>query len=211
MPIPRRALIVVDVQQEYFAGPLEVQFPPRSESLANIVTAMDAAHANDIPVVIVQHGNPSGAPVFVEGTPGWALHPAVAERTVTASKHVHKQHSSVFAGTDLVEWLRDREVDTVTIVGYMTNNCDLGTAVEAEGHGLTAEILSDATGAVHLANEAGRVSAEDLHSTLLVLLQSNYAAVGTTAEWLETVRSGTLLNKNNLVASAIAGREAAAP
>ncbi|NKY35459.1 isochorismatase family protein [Nocardia speluncae] len=211
MTNPRRALIVVDVQQEYFAGPLEIQFPPRDESLANIVGAMDAAGAHDIPVVVVQHRSPAGAPAFVEGTPGWALHPAIEERTATASKHLHKQYSSVFAGTDLVEWLRAREVDTVTIVGYMTNNCDLGTAVEAEGHGFTAEILSDATGAVHLANEAGRVSAADLHSTLMVLLQSNYAAVGTTAEWIESLRSGTPSSRSDLVTSAIAGRSAATP
>ncbi|WP_280399894.1 cysteine hydrolase family protein [Nocardia carnea] len=211
MPTPRRALIVVDVQQEYFAGPLEIQFPPRAESLANIVGAMDAAHSHGIPVVIVQHESRPGAPAFVKDTPGWALHPAVAERAGTASKHLHKQFSSAFARTDLVEWLRAREIDTVTIVGYMTNNCDLGTAVEAEGHGFTAEILSDATGTVHLANEAGRVSAADLHATLMVLLHSNYAAVGTTAEWIESLRSGTSLTKNNLIASAIAGRTASTP
>ena len=44
----------------------------------------------------------------------------------------------------------------------MTNNCDLATAVEAEGLGFAAEILSDATGAIHLANEAGKVSAAEL-------------------------------------------------
>ncbi|WP_280458105.1 cysteine hydrolase family protein [Nocardia carnea] len=211
MPTARRALIVVDVQQEYFTGPLEVQFPPRTESLANIVRAMDTARAHGIPVVVVQHRSPSGAPAFVEGTPGWALHPAIEERTAAASKHLHKQYSSVFAGTDLVEWLRAHDIDTVTIVGYMTNNCDLGTAVEAEGHGFTAEILSDATGAIHLANEAGQVSAEVLHTTLMVLLQSNYAAVATTAEWIETLPAGTPLPKSNLVASAIAGSSAAAP
>ncbi|WP_280424229.1 isochorismatase family protein [Nocardia carnea] len=211
MSTPRRALIVVDVQQEYFAGPLEIQFPPRDESLANIVAAIDSALTDEIPVIIIQHHSPAGAPVFVEGTAGWALHPAIEERAAAASKHVHKQYGSAFAGTDLAEWLHAREIDTVTIAGYMTNNCDLATAVEAEGHGFTAEVLSDATGAVHLANEAGQVPAEVLHSTLMVLLQSNYAAVGTTAEWIEALRSDGPLNKSNLVSSAVAGRAAVAP
>lgn len=81
MPTPRRALIVVDVdvQQEYFDGPMEIQYPPREESPANILGAIKVAGVNDVPVVIVQHRMPEGAPIFVEGTPGWSLHPTLEE------------------------------------------------------------------------------------------------------------------------------------
>ncbi|MBC2586892.1 isochorismatase family protein [Rhodococcus aetherivorans] len=210
MTAPRRALVVVDVQQEYFDGPLEIQYPPREESFANIGAAIEAAAAHDVPVVVVQHHMPDGAPVFVEGTTGWSLHPELERRIDPACKRVHKQYGSVFADTDVAEWLRARDVDTVTIVGYMANNCDLATAVEAEGLGFAAEILSDATGAIHLANEAGQVSAQSLHTTLMVLLQSNFAAVATTTQWIEAVRTGSALPKSNLVESALQGRSAAA-
>ena len=90
----------------------------------------------------------------------------------------------------------------------MTNNCDIATAVEAEGLGLAAEVLSDATGAIHLANEMGKVRAEVLHEVLLVLLQSNFAAVGSTEAWADAVRSGQALPKSNLVTSAMQGRAA---
>ncbi|MBF6386991.1 isochorismatase family protein [Nocardia farcinica] len=210
MTTAHRALVVVDVQQEYFGGPLEVQHPPREETLANIVAAMDAAAAHNIPVAVVQHRSPEGAPVFVEGTPGWALRPEVAQRITPDTKHIHKVYGSVFAGTDLAEWLRERGVDTITVVGYMTNNCDIATVVEAEGLGFAAEILADATGAIHLANEAGEVSAQVLHETLMVLFQSNLAAVAGTAEWVSALASGAPLGKSNLVASAQQGRSAAA-
>ncbi|USI93082.1 isochorismatase family protein [Rhodococcus pyridinivorans] len=210
MTAPRRALIVVDVQQEYFDGPLQIQYPPRDESLVNIGAAIDAAAAEGIPVVVVQHRMPDGAPVFAEGSTGWALHPEIERRLDPGVKRVHKQYASVFAGTDVAEWLRARGVDTVTIVGYMTNNCDLGSVVEAEALGFAAEVLSDATGAIHLANEAGQVSARSVHTTLMVLLQSNFAAVTTTAQWVEALRSGASLPKSNLVESALAGREATA-
>ncbi len=111
----------------------------------------------------------------------------------------------------MAEWLRAREVDTVTIVGFMTNNCDLATAAEAEALGFATEILSDATGAIHLANQAGQVSAQALHATLMVLLQSNFAAVTTTSEWIAAVKSGATLPTSNLVESALQGRSAAAP
>ncbi|MFF0818162.1 isochorismatase family protein [Rhodococcus sp. NPDC003318] len=208
MTTPRRALIVVDVQQEYFDGPLEIQYPPRAESLANIVGAVDTAAAHDVPVVVVQHRLPEGAPIFADGSPGWSLHPALAERVDPTWKQVQKQYASVFAGTDVAEWLRAHDVDTVTVVGHMINNCDLGTAVEAEALGFAVEVLSDATGAIHLANDAGRVSAESLHTTLMVLLQSNFAAVATTQRWIEAVRSGAALPKGNLIESAVDGRSA---
>lgn len=209
MTAPRRALLVVDVQQEYFTGPLQIHYPPRSESLANIVSAITLAAEQDIPVVVVQHRMPAGSPVFVEGTPGWALHPDVEAVIDPSWKRVHKEYGSVFAGTDVAEWLRANAVDTITIVGYMTNNCDLGTAVEAEGLGITAEILSDATGAINLANEAGRVGAEVLHNTLMVLYQSNFAAVASAADWSKAVAAGAELPKSNLVVSALQGQESA--
>jgi len=206
MTTPRRALIVVDVQQEYFDGILQIQFPPRDETLSNVTRALDVAAQYDIPVVIVQHEGPKGAPVFAVGSPSWTLHPEIERRLKPTSKHVSKAASSVFAGTDVATWLADQQVNTVTIVGYMTNNCDLATAVEAEGLGLTAEILSDASGAVHLANEVGSVSAEQLHQTLMVLLHSNFAAVATTEVWTEAVRNGHALPKGDLPTSATQGR-----
>jgi hypothetical protein len=96
-----------------------------------------------------------------------------------------------------VQWLHAHNVDTITIVGYMTSNCDLATAAEAEVLGFATEILSDATGAIDLANEAGTISAEALHTALMVLLQSNFAAVSTTAQWIEAVRADSTLPKSN--------------
>lgn len=209
MTTPRRALIVIDVQQEYFEGVLQIQYPPRDESLANIVSALEVATAQDLPVAIVQHEMPEGAPAFVKGTPTYELHPDIEAQLRPSWKRVGKKFGSVFAGTDLVDWLKSEGVDTVTIVGYMTNNCDLASSADAEVLGLSVEILSDASGAINLSNEAGTVSAEQLHKTLMVLLQSNFAAVATTADWTEAVKGGTGLTASNLVVSAAQGNEAA--
>ena len=208
MTTPRRALIVIDVQQEYFDGILQIQYPPREESLANILRAIDVAQQQDIPVVAVQHQLPEGAPVFAVGSPSWSLHPEVEQRATPSWKRVTKSHSSVFAGTDVASWLAQHEVDSITIVGYMTNNCDISTAAAAEELGIAVEILSDATGAIHLANEQGKVDARQLHETLMTLLHSNFAAVGTTAAWAAAVQNGAALPKSDLGTSAMQGRAA---
>ncbi|MDI5976117.1 isochorismatase family protein [Amycolatopsis magusensis] len=207
---PRRALVVVDAQLEYFDEdrPLAVQYPPRDESRANLVEAIDVAIRNDVPVVTVRHELPQDAPVFAAGSEAAAVHPAVLERATGKGTEIVKRFSSVFADTGLTEWLRAHQIDTITLVGYMTNNCVLATAASAEPLGFTVEVLRDATGAVHLSNEAGSVSARQVHDTLMVLLHSNFAAVATTGDWTSAVSGARTLPKNDLGNSAIQGRSA---
>ncbi|GAA4950437.1 isochorismatase family protein [Actinoplanes utahensis] len=209
MTTPRRALIVIDVQQEYFSGPLEIRYPPHADSLPRIAQAIDAATAAGIPVVAVQHTAGEGAPVFDPTGPGFELHPEVASRRTDEWKSVVKRYGTVFAGTDLLPWLRERGIDTITLVGYMTNNCVLASAAEAETHGLAAEVLADATGAIHIANEAGFADAKTIHTTLMALLDSNLAAVADTATWSGAVTTGRSLPKPDLGASAVTGAQRA--
>ncbi|MFC7343941.1 cysteine hydrolase family protein [Saccharopolyspora griseoalba] len=208
MNAPRRALVVIDVQQEYFQGPLAVQHPPRDESLPRIARAVDSAVEAGVPVITVQHEYPAGAPVFAVGSEGWQLHPEIERRAEAASKHVVKGFSSVFTAGDLTEWLRANDIDTLTLVGYMTNNCVLATAAAAEPLGFAVEVLSDATGAIHLANEAGKVSAQQVHETLMVLLHSNWAAVSDTDTWAGAVSDQKPLPKSDLGTSAVRGQAA---
>lgn len=208
MSTPRRALIVIDVQQEYFEGLLQIQHPPRDESLARITEAMETAEQTDIPAVVVQHEAPAGFPVFAPESSTFELHPEVAERADNSAHRITKPFASIFAGTGLEEWLREREIDTITIVGYMTNNCVIGSAAAAEPLGFTVEVLSDATGAIDIANSAGSAPAKQVHETLMAVLNSSWAAVATTSAWTQAVQSETALAGDNLIESAARGRDA---
>ena len=205
MTTPSRALIVIDVQQEYFAGPLTIQFPAPDASLAKITAAIDAATASGIPIVVVQHTGGDEAPIFNPTTSGFATHPDVVSRQDATWHAIVKEYSSVFPGTGLLDWLREGQIDTITLVGYMTNNCILATAAEAETHGIGVEVLSDATGAISLANDAGVVDARVVHETLMALLHSNFAAVARTEAWVAVVADGVALPGGNLVESAMGG------
>ena len=120
-----------------------------------------------------------------------------------------KQVASVFEGTGLADWLRAEGIDTITLTGYMTNNCVLASAAAAEPLGFAVEVLSDATGAIPISNDSGSASAAQVHETLMAVLNSNWAAVTTTDAWIDAIESGTTLPRGNLVESAIAGRAAA--
>ena len=208
MSTPRRALIVIDVQQEYFEGLLPIQYPARDKSLARIAEAMDVAEQAGIPAVVVQHEAPAGFPVFAPESSTFELNPEIAKRADKAARRFTKSFASIFAGTGLEEWLREREIDTVTIVGYMTNNCVIGSAAAAEPLGFTVEVLSDATGAIDIVNSAGSASAQQVHETIMAVLNSNWAAVTTTSAWTEAVTSEKALAGDNLIESAARGRDA---
>ena len=183
----KRALIVIDVQNEYFTGNLPIAHPPRQESLANILTAMDTAREHGVPVIVVRHTAPAQSPLFAAGSHSWELHEEVGRRPY--SHLTDKTMASAFAGTDLAEWLDIHGIDTLTVAGYMTQNCDESTARDAFHRGMTVEFLSDATGTVAMSNRAGTVTAEDLHNHVLVVMDSNFASVATTAEWATAITS----------------------
>ncbi|MBB4918631.1 cysteine hydrolase family protein [Streptosporangium saharense] len=195
----KRALVVIDVQNEYFTGALPIAFPPRQESLANIVAATEVARAHGVPVVVVRHTAPAESPLFAGGSPSWELREEIGREPY--DHLVDKTLASAFAGTDLAEWLAAKEIDTLAVAGYMTQNCDESTARDAAHLGLTVEFLSDATGTVPLSNSAGTATAEEVHNHVLVVMASNFASVVTTAEWIDAVKAGEPLARPNIWAS----------
>ena len=186
----RRALIVIDAQNEYFTGGLPIEFPDPALSIANIGKAMDAARGAGIPVIVVQnHAAMPGSPLFAKGTAAWELHEAVRSRP--HDHYIQKSLPSAFTGTDLSAWLERHGIDTLVATGYMTHNCDASTINHALHAGLKVEFLSDASGSVPYENRAGSATAEEIHRVFSVVMQSRFAAVMTTGEWIQAVADGS--------------------
>ena len=75
-PIQNRALLVIDVQNEYFTGKLPVCYP--KNTLPNILNAITEAQAQKIPVIMIQHTlTTPGATAFIKQHDGWQLHESV--------------------------------------------------------------------------------------------------------------------------------------
>ncbi|MDI1238871.1 MAG: cysteine hydrolase family protein [Polaromonas sp.] len=204
-PTLRRALVVIDVQNEYFeGGGLPIEYPPTGQSLPKVTQAMDAASAAGIPVVVVRHHAAKGAPLFQADAHNGQLHPEVARRP-----HDHlvtKTFPSVFTGTDFADWIARERIDTLSLAGYMTHNCDAATAFEAMHRGLTVEFLADASGSLPYANAAGRASAEEIHRVFCVVFHSNFAAVTSTSDWIAAMQAGEAIAKDNVLLSSRRGR-----
>ena len=180
----KRALIVIDVQNEYFdGGALRITHPSPTESLANIGRAMDKATERGVPTVVVRHTEPDpDAGMFREGSDAWLLRPEVDERP--RDHLVEKSLPGSFTDTDLSDILASNAIDTVAIVGYMTHMCVDTTAREAAHRGLSVEILSDATGTLALETSGGSATGEELHRSTLVAQGQFFADILPTDEWL---------------------------
>jgi len=180
----KRALLIIDVQNEYFSGNLPVTYPPKS--LENILNVMNTANVNGIPIIVIQHtALAENAETFVKGTPGWELLPEVSNQPYTYL--MEKTLPGSFTGTDLETWLREKNIDTITISGYMTQMCCDTAARQAFHRGFNVEFLSDATGTLNVSNYAGTVSDEELHRAILVTQAMRFSNVLSTADWIQVV------------------------
>lgn len=177
----KRALLVIDVQNEYFTGKIPVTYP--EGSLGNIVTAIEEADKNGIPVFIIQHTAGKTDPTFAKGSKTWEVHPDVLSKP---HKYLlEKNYPGSFTGTDLDRLLKEEGADTVVISGYMTQMCCDTTARQAFHMGYKVEFLSDATGTLDFSNNAGKVSAEQLHNAILVTQASVFSKVMSTGDWIK--------------------------
>lgn len=153
----KTALLVIDVQGEYFDPDGPAYVPAGADVLPNILGLVDRFRAAHLPVVFVQHAHrPDGSDVgrmgdfagpdegesFVAGTPRVEL---LAELGVGESDIVvRKCRYNSFHGTDLDSILRTLGVRAVVISGLMTSFCCETTARDAHARDYEVLFISDA-------------------------------------------------------------------
>lgn len=178
---PNEALLVIDVQNEYFTGRLPVTFP--QGCLNNILRAMDHAARTGVAVAVIQHSAATAdSPAFQKGSDGWRLHPEIEARRRDIL--IEKSLPGSFTGTVLEKWLQEAGAQRVAICGYMAQMCCDTTARQAFHLGFAVDFLSDATGTLDVQNSAGAISAPDLHRAVMVTQAMRFARVMKTGEWV---------------------------
>lgn len=168
----RRALIIVDVQNDFCeGGSLAVT---GGAAVAAAITDYLAGHHPEYDAVLAtqdwhidpgDHFAPAGmAPDFVTSWPvhcvadsdGAAAHPALDVTYVDAwfRKGEYAACYSGFEGhlaeadTPLATWLGEHGIAQVDVVGIATDHCVRATALDAAAEGLTVRVLADLTAGV---------------------------------------------------------------
>lgn len=140
----RQALIVIDVQNDYFPNG---NFPlwNADETLTHIELAIANAIKNKVAIIHVQHiANPSNgvSPFFNEGSEGVKIHPRILAAAPDAPI-VIKRHADGFYNTNLDQILQAQGIQELFICGMMTQNCVTHTAISKAADKYQVSILAD--------------------------------------------------------------------
>ena len=174
-----RALVIVDIQRDYFpGGRMPLHEPEAAAAKAGEVLA--AFRAAGDPVIHVQHQSPAGGPFLEEGTPGAEIMPAVEPRDDETV--IHKREPNSFLGTGLEQRLRDHGADEVVVVGMMTSMCVDATTRAGADLGFTMTVVPDACAAPGLSYGGRDVAAPDVHAAFIAALGQGYASIVPAAE-----------------------------
>lgn len=169
------ALIVIDVQNDYFPGGAFPLHEPEAAE-ARVVAAIAAARAAGIAVIHVQHVADASrgiAPFFNAGTPGVDIRPAVLAAAPDAPVVV-KRFADAFHETTLEETLRARGVTRLLVCGMMTQNCVTHTAISKAAEPYEVVVVADLS---TTASQMLHLIALNALSTRVAILDAN-AAIG---------------------------------
>jgi nicotinamidase-related amidase len=176
----KRALIVVDVQNEHIRGALAVVYPSLHVSMPNIALVMDSAAESTVLTVVVTRVEPSGAPHFAKDRSGSAVHTLIADNPRDAVLETSGESDA--AEQRLAPYLRDHEVTTATLVGYTAEGTLSRLANLLADAGIDVEVLEDATGSHEPADES--LDARAVYERALDELEHHRSiTVGTTTDW----------------------------
>ncbi|SDP20300.1 nicotinamidase/pyrazinamidase [Pedococcus dokdonensis] len=192
-----RALVIVDVQNDFCeGGSLAV---PGGAEVARRISEHVLTHLDGYAAVVATadwHEDPGGhfsqAPDYVDswpahcrvGSDGALFHPAAEP----AFEHVEAifrkgQHSAAYSGFEgftveadrrvgLADWLRDRAIEQVDVVGIATDHCVRATALDSADEGFETTVLLDLTAGVAPATTA---------AALVALAEAGVETTGTPA------------------------------
>ncbi|MDT4924637.1 MAG: nicotinamidase/pyrazinamidase [Pseudonocardiales bacterium] len=181
-----RAVIVVDVQNDFCEGGSLAVAGGVEVARAVSTHLLDGGYEHAV-ATRDHHIDPgqhfSASPDYVDswprhcvvGTSGVALHPDLDTGRIEAVFDKGEYHAAYSGfegtsdGTPLADWLRDRDVDSVEIVGIATDHCVRETALDAARLGFATSVRLDLT--------AG-VAAETVHGALDAMRGAGVELVG---------------------------------
>lgn len=174
----KRAVVVVDIQNEYFAGG-KMPLVGIERAAANAARVIAHARARGDLVINVRHETPNG-PVFVPGSEGSKIHALVAP--ADGEPVVVKNFPNSFRDTDLKSLIDGHGVDEVVVIGAMSHMCVDATTRAAHDLGYKTTTVHDACATLDLEFADVSIPAAQVHATIMAALAFAYGSVVSTDE-----------------------------
>jgi nicotinamidase-related amidase len=170
-----RALLIIDIQNDYFPGGAFPLVGPEAAAEA-AAGLLGAFRDRGEPVIHVRHLSPEPDATFmVPDTEGAEIHPAVAP--ADGEPVVEKGAPNSFLDTGLEDRLRAGGVDELVVVGMMSSMCVDATVRAAADLGFRVTVAHDGCAAPDLRFGNTHVPGESVHAAFMAALDGTYATV----------------------------------
>jgi nicotinamidase-related amidase len=173
--MPDTALVVIDIQNDYFpGGAMELEGAEAAGAKAGI--AVKNFREKNLPVIHVRHLSVRpGATFFIPGTRGAEIHASV--QPASGETVIEKNFPNSFRNTSLEKQLGELGVKNLVVAGMMTHMCVDASVRHAADLGYKVTLLGDAC-ATRAQSYAGEtVPARQVHAAFLAALNGFYAKV----------------------------------
>lgn len=170
-PMSNKALLIIDIQMFYFPGGSLPLVEPENAAY-NAGKILNYFRKSDMLVIHIQHNSKSG----------FDIHPLVSP--LEKEKIITKNEANSFNGTDLLKYLKEKNISELIIVGMQTHMCVEAATRAAYDLGFKCTVIEDACATRDLKFKDKLVKAEDVHYATLSALNKTYATILTTDEFL---------------------------
>jgi nicotinamidase-related amidase len=166
----KTALLIVDIQKDYFpGGKMELVEPLKAAEKATMLLQCFREHGGRH--VHIQHiSTKPDATFFIPGDRGTDIHDSVAH--FEGEPIVYKHFPNSFRETNLLEMLREWGTERVVICGMMTHMCVDATARAAGDLGFKVFVAEDACATKDLKHGGTVIPAEHVHKAFLAALKT---------------------------------------
>lgn len=179
----KTALIIIDIQNDYFAnGTNPLAGSDKAGNNAKLI--LESFRAGNLPVIHVQHiATNSTATFFLPGTKGAEIHNYV--KPSGQEKVIVKHYPNSFRETELLDYLKGKNITDLVICGMMTHMCVDATVRAANDFGFNIVLIGDACATRDLEINGQIVKAEEVQKSFLAALNYSYATVKSTNQYLD--------------------------
>lgn len=180
-------LIIVDMQNDYFAGGrMElVGMDAAGKTAGQLLTFFRNSQWSTFHIRHIS--TREGATFFLPGTEGVEIHPTVKPRP--GEPVIEKHYPNSFRETPLLNELKDSGVKKVVICGAMSHMCIDATTRAAADFGFTCTVVHDACATRNLDFGKRKILAQDVHASFMAALGSAYAQVMNYGEFIAKAKS----------------------
>lgn len=173
-------LVLIDLQNEYMAGP--VALPDAEAAVANASRLLAEARHRKVPIIHVVHrGAPGG--LFDHTAKRGAIIAAV--KPIDGETVIEKLLPNGFAGTELQAAVEAAGRKDIVFAGFMTHMCVSSTARAALDLGYRSTIDASSCATRDLPDgHGGKIAASTVHQVALAELSDRFAAIAHTIDAL---------------------------